>query len=117
MTGFNVGAWLKELLDFMIFSVDIQISIGFSFIGRKPHWKLEEDELEYIYYFAAPDLCTINERFYDMNDALKFADEIEKMDYSDFIRETFFETESGDPFDNSGICPDVLVANYIWITK
>ena len=117
MTGFNVGAWLKEILEFLIISVDIQISIGFSFIGRKASWKLEDGEFEYIYYYAAKDLCTINERFYDMNDALKFANDIEEYDYSDFLSETFFETESGDPFINSGIMPHVLVANYIWITK
>ena len=117
MTGFNVGAWLKEILEFLIISVDIQISIGFSFIGRKAEWKLEEGEFEYIYYYAAKDLCTINERFYDMNDVIKFANEIEQYEYSDFLSETFFETESGDPFINSGIMPHVLVANSIWITK
>ena len=117
MTGFNVGAWLKEILDFLVFSTEIQISVGFSFIGRKAEWQLEEGEFEYIYYFAAKDLCTINERFYDMNDAIKFANEIEQLEYSDLLSETFFETESGDPFISSGIMPHVLVANYIWITK
>ena len=117
MTGFNVGAWLKEILEFLIMSVDIQISIGFSFIGRKAEWKLEEGESQYIYYYAGKELCTINERFHDMNDALKFANDIEQKEYSDFLSETFFETESGDPFINSGIMPHVLVANYIWITK
>ena len=117
MTGFDVGKWLKELLSFMKFSVDIRISIGFSFIGQKSLWKLDLDENEYIYYYAAQDLCTISERFFEMRDARKFADEIAKMDYADFLHETFMETESGDPFVNSGINPHVLIANYIWITK
>ena len=117
MTGFDVGAWLKEILSLIRFSVDIRISIGFSFIGKKNTWKLEDGENEYIYYYAAQDLCNINERFFNWNDVNKFADGVEKMDYADFLHETFFETESGDPFVNSGINPHVLVANYIWITK
>ena len=117
MTGFDVGKWLQELLSFMIFGLDMRISIGFSFIGQKSIWKLDLDENEFIYYYAAQDLCTMSERFYNMRDARKFADEVSKMDYADFLHETFMETESGDPFINSGIRPHVLIANYIWITK
>ena len=117
MTGFNVGEWLKELLSFMIFSVDIRISVGFSFVGRKDHWKLEDDEKELIYFFCAPDTCTMSERFYTMKDARRFADDVSKMDYVDFLHETFLETEGGDPFANSGINPHALIANFIWITK
>ena len=117
MTGFNVGDWLKELLSFMRVSVDITISIGFSFIGRKNHWKLDEGEKELIYYYAAPDLCTLSERFNKMQDAKRFADDVSQMDYADFLHETFMETESGDPFVNSGISPHALIANFIWITK
>ena len=117
MTGFNVGEWLKELLSFMTFSLDMTISIGFSFVGRKNHWKLDEGEKEYIYYFAAQDLCTMSEKFYNMRDADRYADDVSKMNYADFLHETFLETESGDPFVNSGINPHTLIGNYIWITK
>ena len=113
MSGFNVGEWLGQILEYLSISVDMKIQIGFSFVGVK-YKKLVPS---YIYFFAAPDLCQIKKTFRFPADALKFALDLESQTYRQFLQQTFLKTQSGEVFESSGIGPFVLVACYIWITK
>ena len=113
MSGFNVGQWLGQIVDYLAVSVDMRIQIGFSFLGVKH----VENIPEYIYFFAAPDLCQIEKIFTHPEDALKFARDLEKYTESDYLQQTFLNSQSGEIFSTSGIGPHVLVASYIWITK
>ena len=114
--SFNPGSLLKEIIPQLAISVDVHIKVGFSFIGVK-HEKLQP---KYSYFFAAQELCTIRGRFQNRQEAMKFAYQLEKRQYHDFLKtflETFLESESGDIFTNSGIGPHCLVACYLWISK
>ena len=112
MNGFNVGSWIKELVNTVKISIDMSIHVGFSFIAVK-----QLPNISYKYFYAAKDLCLINGNFDNEKDALKFAENLEKQDYADFHEETFFATESGDPFQKSGFGPKQLIGCYVWITK
>ena len=113
MTGFNVGQWLGQIVENLAISVDMKIKIGFSFLGVK----YVEDNPEYIYFFAAPELCEIKETFTHPLDAIKFARDLEEYTEADYLHQTFLKSQSGNIFTNSGIGPHILVASYIWITK
>ena len=110
---FNPGTFLKQLVPHLTVSIDIRINIGFSFIG------VQDQHLEpkYSYFFAAQDLCTIKGTFLQREEAMSFAEDLEKRNYIDFLQETFFSTESGERFTNSRIGPFCLVACYMWIMK
>ena len=110
---FNPGTFLKQLLPHLTVGIDIRINIGFSFVG------IQNQHLEpkFSYFFAAQDLCTIKGVFHKREEAIDFAEELQKKNYRDFLNETFFSTESGDRFTNSRIGPFCLVACYIWISK
>ena len=110
---FNPGTFLKQLIPHLTISIDIRINIGFSFIGVQNQFR----EPTYSYFFAAEDLCTIKGVFHKREEALDFADELQKKNYRDFLQETFLESESGERFTNSGIGPYCLVACYTWISK
>ena len=113
MNGFDVGSWLSEIVKNLTVSRYMRISVGFSFIGVK----YEKTEPKFIYFYAAQELCTINGTFRKRSQARKFAKNLEGKPYYEFLSETFLETESGDPFANSGIGPHCLVACFVWITK
>ena len=113
MTGFNVGQWLGQIVKDLAVSSEMKIQIGFSFIGVK----YNENIPEYMYFFAAPDLCQIQETFSHPVDAIKFARDLEKFTEADYLHQTFLESQSGKIFKNSGINPYVLIASYVWITK
>ena len=118
MTGFNVGHWLGQILENLAISVDMKIKVGFSFLGVKLRNVENEENLpEYIYFFAAPELCEIKETFTHPLDAIKFARDLEKYTERDYLQQTFLNSQSGDIFSTSGIGPHILVASYIWITK
>ena len=110
---FNPGTFLKQLIPHLTVGVDIEINVGFSFIG------VQDQDLEpkYTYFFAAQDLCTIKGIFLKREKAIEFAENLEKRNYFDFLQETFLSSESGERFINSGINPFCLVACYIWISK
>ena len=91
----------------------MRIQIGFSFIGVK----YKNEIPEYIYYFAAPELSEIEEKFFYPADAHQFAKSLEPNTEADYLKQTFFNSQSGKIFDTSGIGPYALVACYIWITK
>ena len=110
---YNPGTFLKQLLPHLTVGIDIEINVGFSFMGVQ-HRFLEP---RYSYFFAAQDLCTIKGIFHKREEAMDFAEELQKKNYRDFLQETFLESESGDRFTNSGIGPFCLVACYIWISK
>ena len=110
---YNPGTFLKQLIPFLSMSIDIQIKIGFSFIGVQNHF----DKQRFTYFFAAQDLCTIREVFHKREEMSKFADQLEKQQYDDFLQETFLKSQSGERFIESGIRPLVLVACYTWIRK
>ena len=114
MTGFNVGEWVKEILDPLAISSDIRINIGFSFVGKK--W-VKHQIPEYIYFYAAQELSSIKALIRTKADSKKFLEDLQQQNYSDFLEQTFLETDSGDPFANSGIAPHLLIACYMWITK
>ena len=118
MTGFNVGQWLGQIVENLAISVDMKIKIGFSFLGVKlRNVEMEENLPEYIYFFAAPELCEIKKTFTHPLDAIKFARDLENYTERDFLQQTFLKSQSGNIFTNSGIGPHILVASYIWITK
>ena len=104
----DIADWLTELLTPLRISVDMRISVGFSFIGQKSN--------RLTYFFAAKELCTINGVFRKKTSALDFAKSL-KRPHHGFLEETFLSTESGEPFSLSGIRPHSLIACYIWITK
>ena len=110
---YNPGTFLKQLIPHLTVGIDLRISVGFSFIGVK----YEKMEPKYSYFFAAQDLCTIQGVFHKREEAFDFAEKLEKRPYFDLLNETFFQSESGDIFTNSGIGPHLLVANYLWISK
>ena len=111
--SFNPGSLLKEIIPQLAISVDVHIKVGFSFIGVK----YEKLQPTYSYFFAAQELCTIRGRFQNQEEAMKFANQLEKRQYHDFLNETFLESESGDIFTNSGIGPHCLVGCYLWLSK
>lgn len=111
--SFNPGVLLKKIIPHLAISIDVRIKIGFSFIGVK-YDKLKP---RFTYFFAAPELCTIRGVFRKQQEALEFAEQLEKRQYHDFLNETFLESESGNIFTNSGIGPHCLVACFIWISK
>ena len=111
--SFNPGSLLKEIVPRLAISVDVHIKVGFSFIGVK----YEKLQPKYSYFFAAQDLCTIKGTFLQREEAMSFAEDLEKRNYIDFLQETFFSTESGERFTHSRIGPFCLVACYIWISK
>ena len=113
MSGFNVGQWLGQILEYLAVSVDMKIRIGFSFLGVK----YKQNEPEYIYFYAAADLCEIEETFTHPVDAIKFARDLEKYTHRDYLQQTFLASQSDNIFSTSGIGPHILVASYIWITK
>ena len=110
---FNPGTFLKQLVPHLTVGIDIEINVGFSFIG------VQDQHLEpkYSYFFAAQDLCTIKGTFLQREEAMQFAEDLEKRNYIDFLQETFFSTESGERFTHSRIGPHCLVACYIWLSK
>ena len=110
---YNPGTFLKELIPHLSMGIDIRVNIGFSFIGRK----MERGEPHYLYFFAAQNCCTIKGVFHKIEDLKGFADELERRQYFDLLNETFFQSESGQNFQNSGFDPECLVACYIWISK
>ena len=110
---FNPRAFIKELIPKLSISIDIRIKVGFSFIGAK----YEKLEPQYSYFYAAEELATIRGIFQKRSEAIEFAENIEKLQYHDFLNETFLNSEAGDVFTNSGIGPRYLVACTIWISK
>ena len=110
---YNPGSFLKQLIPYLTVGIDIRINIGFSCIGVK----YQNGDPQFSYFFAAPSLCTIREVFHKREEISKFADELEKQQYDDFLQETFLKSESGEIFENSGFGPYCLVACYIWISK
>ena len=111
--NYNPGTFLKQLIPHLTVGIDIRVKVGFSFIavqdfGEKP---------KFSYFFAAEDLCTINAVFKEREQLEAFADELEKMDQNDFLHKTFLASKSGERFQQSGIYPYQLIANYIWIRK
>ena len=113
MNGFNVGSWLGEILQYLSISVDMKIQVGFSFVGVQ----YKKNIPKYTYFWAAPDLCEIEGKFYYPNDAAEFAKNLEKNAEPDYLEQTFLKSQSGKIFDTSGIGPHALIACYIWITK
>ena len=111
--SFNPGAFIKEFIPNIGISIDIDIKVGFSFIGAK----YEKLEPQLSYFYAAEELATIRGTFRKHKEAIAFAEEIEKRDYNDFLNETFLNSEAGDIFTNSGIGPVRLVACTIWLSK
>ena len=114
MTGFDVGSWLGEILQYLSISVDMKIRIGFSFIGVQ---MIKHHIPKYTYFWAAPDLCEIEGKFYYPDDAAKFAEDLKGVKEPQYLTQTFLKSQSGKIFDTSGIGPHVLIACYIWITK
>ena len=110
---FNPGTFLKQLIPHLTVGIDIEINVGFSFMGVQHRFF----ESRYSYFFAAQDLCSIKGIFHKQEEAMDFAEELQKKDYGDFLQETFLSSESGERFTNSGIDPFCLVACYIWISK
>ena len=110
---YNPGTFLKQLLPHLTVGIDIEINVGFSFMGVQHRFF----ESRYSYFFAAQDLCSIKGIFHKQEEAMDFAEELQKKDYGDFLQETFLSSESGERFTNSGIGPYCLVACYIWISK
>ena len=110
---FNPGTFLKQLVPHLTVGIDIEINVGFSFIG------VQDQHLEpkYSYFFAAQELCSIRGRFRKRQEAMQFADQLEKRQYHDFLNETFLESDSGERFTHSRIGPHCLVACYIWLSK
>lgn len=111
---YNPGTFLKQLIPHLTVGIDMRIKVGFSFIGVKIQ---SNGEPRYSYFFAAEDLCTINQVFHKREQAMTFAENLEKQQYDDFLNETFLVSKSGERFAQSGISPLALVANYIWIRK
>ena len=111
---YHPGTFLKQLIPHLTVGIDLEINVGFSFIAIQSQHDLEP---KFSYFFAAQDLCTIKGTFVQREEAMKFAKELEKQNYSDLLKETFFSTESGERFLNSRIGPYCLVACYIWISK
>ena len=114
MTGFDVGSWLGEILQYLSISVDMKIRIGFSFIGVQ---MIKHHIPKYTYFWAAPDLCEIEGKFYYPDDAAKFAEDLKGVKEPQYLTQTFLKSQSGKIFDTSGIDPHALIACYIWITK
>ena len=110
---YDPGTFLKQLIPHLTVGVDLQIKIGFSFIGIQ----FKSGKPRYSYFYAAEDLCTINKIFHKIDDVYDFVEELIQKPYYEYLHETFLESESGERFANSGINPLQLVANYIWIRK
>ena len=106
---FNCGTWLKEILENIRSSEIMYIQVGFSFIAHNKQNK--------IYLFCPKALAPYTLKCTDKSEATAFAEKLEKMTQRDHMENTFIQTEIGNPFNESGYCPDILVANYIWITK
>ena len=111
--SFNPGTFIKDLIPKLGISIDIRIKVGFSFIGLK----FENLEQQFTYFFAAEELAAIKGVFRKHEEAVAFAESLEKREYHDFMNETFLESEAGDAFANSGFGPHCLVACYIWLSK
>ena len=111
--SFNPGPFIKDLIPKLGISIDIRIKVGFSLIGVK----FEKMEQEFTYFYAAEELAAFKGVFRKHEEAVAFAESLEKRQYHDFMNETFLESESGDAFANSGFGPHYLVACYIWLSK
>ena len=111
--SFNLGSSLKDIVPRLAIFVDVHIKVGFSLIDVN----YEKRQPTYSYFFADEELCTIRGRFRKRQEAMQFADQLEKRQYHDFLNETFLESDSGEIFTNSGIGPHCLVACYIWLSK
>ena len=108
--GFNTGTWLKSILKHIRFNDLLLIHVGFSFIATNKDEK--------IYLFCPKSLAPYTAKCIDKTEAMDFADDLEKMNQSEHLENTFINTtDTGNPFEESGYCPVNLVCNYIWITK
>ena len=106
---FNTGTWLKEILRKTRFNDLMVIQVGFSFIADNKHGK--------IYLFCPKTLAPYMAKCLKKDEANEFADKLEKMTQNEHLQNTFLTTETGNPFNESGYCPNNLICNYIWITK
>ena len=113
---FNVGTWLKEILSKIRFSDLMVIHVGFSFIAHNKHLSTP-DETTQIYLFCPKSLAPYTIKCLKFSEAREFADKLEQMKPNEHLENTFFATETGDPFQQSGYVPNNLVCNYIWISK
>ena len=106
---FNCGTWLKTILEKVRSSEIMYIQVGFSFIALNKQNK--------IYLFCPKALAPYTVKCTDKSEATAFADKLEKMTQNEHLENIFLKTETGNPFNESGYCPNILVANYIWISK
>lgn len=79
--------------------------IGFSFIAQNKD--------ESIFMFAAQELC--HYKFTCTNEH-EFRSNIRDMKQAELLQQTFFETEFGSPFVNSGFHPQKLVCVNVWVS-
>ena len=90
--GFNTGTWLKSILKHIRFNDLLLIHVGFSFIATNKDEK--------IYLFCPKSLAPYTAKCIDKTEAMDFADDLEKMNQSEHLQNTFINTtDTGNPFE------------------
>ena len=103
--------WLHQISKNVLFSLDTNVRVGFSFISWKPLTG------EKIYLFAAPSLASYKFFCNSKKECKLHFEKIGTRDNSDLLHETFLESQDGNIFSSSGYCPLKLVCSYVWIKK
>ena len=107
---FEFDQWLKSIASKVWFDTDTHIQINFSFLCKKPLTG------ETIYIYAAKPLSPYN---FFVDSKKECLDEFSKIpkDQSSLLHKVFVNSQSDNPFSESGYCPYRLVCSYVWIMK
>ena len=108
---FNLGDWLDKIAANILYSPDMLVEIGHSFICKVGL----SDEITYM--FSAKSLATYRRKISNYEEFTEFAKDMGKLSTADFLRQVFWEANDTNRFHRSGWVPVKLVCNYIWITK
>ena len=111
----NLGEWVLEIFKQCNFGEVMVVNLGISFTAGR---KLQDQPSDVQYMYCPKSAASFNERFYNRDQAYKWAESLKGLDNPmEIMTLCFLFNDFGEFFHNSGWTGRRPIAAHLWIQK